>query len=215
MFCYYTVTDVLIAQVAGTSYTAYAVQKSTGFLMGTSTGKDIYNTAASAYYKAIEFTTDVIAKSYQFLLDNGILNTADVTTTYTVNGVTFNMRILLSNVKDATGTMEVDMVYVSLEEIAVTSAPTVMPTTSPSIAPTEATIVDPSTGQVVVDNNDDELLRAAADGAIAAAVFASLIFIIVIVFIIFWCLRQPDGDKPASKRADIELSSSTNRMQEA
>jgi hypothetical protein len=108
------VTDLLTAQ-AGTTYTAYVVQKTTGYLMGTSVGIDIYNSTAGSFVKAVSCSNSVIAQSYQYLTNYNYLTSADLTTTYTTsNGSASQMRIVFTNLLDSSKTLAVDVVYVEL-----------------------------------------------------------------------------------------------------
>jgi hypothetical protein len=183
-------SDILVAK-SDPAYTAYVVQKTTGLLMGTSVGADIYS--GTAFIQAIASTNDIIKTSYQYLLNNGLLSDIETSTTYTSGGVTSTMNIFRSTFKDTTQSLEVDVVYVSLT--AITSAPTAMPTAA------SATVIESG------NSGDDDYSRATADGAIASAVFAAFIFIaIVVIAVLFFTGYIGGGSKNSSEKQQTKTT---------
>ena len=107
----------MLATKALNLYTAYIVQKRTGYLMGTSVGLSIYNATTSSFIKAVNATDEVIKQSYQYLTSQNLITSCNVSANYRSSStgiVIGNMNILFNNIVDASKTLEVDVVYVEL-----------------------------------------------------------------------------------------------------
>lgn len=109
------VSDMLTTK-ASSAYTAYIVQKRTGYLMGTSIGLSIYNFTTQSFIKAVNSTNEVIKQSYEYLTSQNLVTSCEVSVNYlSPTGIVLgNMSVLLTNLVDASKTLEVDVVYVEL-----------------------------------------------------------------------------------------------------
>jgi len=160
------------------SYSAYIVQRTTGYLVANNLNAPVYNTATSKFIFANASSDDIISKSYNFLLNNGLSMDTEVTTSYTDpnTGKLYDMMILLGYLKDASGTNEFEVVYTSLQE--------------PAAAP------------AATDDSDDSV---ASSASVAAAAFAGLAVLILIVMSIVYCVKSRQGSD--SMLRDHELKS--------
>ena len=126
--------------ILSTSYTAYIVQKSTGYLVANSVGAPIYDTIMKSFIKANSSINTEIAKSYNYLISHGYYDDCEVATLYTdISSVVWNMTIALASMKDSTGTNEFQVVYVNLAHTT-----TLRPSTMPSVVPNAATTWRPT-----------------------------------------------------------------------
>lgn len=106
---------MFMAQNYGSYYTGYMVQKSTGYLMGTSIGFDIYNSTTKTFIQAVKAPDDVIKTSYSYLQTNSYLTSSDVTVAYAGTTGTTMMQILSTTYSDSSkAALSVEIVWVRL-----------------------------------------------------------------------------------------------------
>ena len=118
----FAVSEILERQSSGV-YTAYIVEKRTGYLMANSVGDDIYDITTESFILAISSPHEVIKQSYSYLINNDLSYGGDVTTTYVdaSSDQTSDMRIKFQTVSDFTKSNSIDVVYVSLSLFSTSS----------------------------------------------------------------------------------------------
>jgi hypothetical protein len=155
------------AKQLSTDYTAYIVQSTTGFLVANSVKAPNYDTTAAKFILASASSNDVIATSYNYLLQSGILVDTEVKIAYSdpSTGKKYDMTILLAYLKDSTGTNEFQVVYIDLQD----------PVDGASQTDTDT------------DDSDDSV---ASSASVAAATFAGLALLLLVVMSIMYCVKS-------------------------
>ncbi len=139
----------------------------------------------SLVIKASASANDVIATSYAYLEQAGISQDAEVKIAYTESstGKQYDMTILVSYLKDSTGTNEFLVVYVDLADPASADTPT-----------------DPDS---VNDDNDDSV---ASSASVVAAALAGLALLLLIVMSIVYCVKSRNAQPSLLGPNDIKSS---------
>lgn len=189
--------STILSTSTDATYTSYIVHKKTGYTMATNKGLSIYPFAT-----AITSTNDVIKTSYTFLSERQIVGDADLTTTYTdSSGVASTMRIVNKLVAESTGTLTVDVVFVSLSPI--TSSPTSSPTADDDVD-------DADDDNKAASSQDDDEVVVAKSASLAAAVLAGVLLVLLVVLIVL--VAGQKAATPSSGNSGTELSTVKNAM---
>ncbi len=145
-----------------------------GYLMANSVGALVYDSVTAKYIKATDSVNTIIAKSYSYLISVGHYRDGETTTSYTdANGFKWDMVITLAYMRDSTGTNEIHIVYVDLQDPNAAATPAAAPTTDSSFS-----------------LSDDEI-TVAADSSQAAAVLSGLTLLLGIVMsIVFFVMSK-------------------------